>query len=65
MLIVNLIEESVIQINGETMMIVDVSVKNIMYEKKIMSETLPHVVVEIENMQLVLWTIQPLHVMKL
>ena len=51
MLIVNLIEESVIQINGKTMMIVDVSVKNTMYEKKIMSETLPHVVVEIENMQ--------------
>ena len=42
-------EENVIQINGQTTIIVDPSVKNFMYEKKIIFRILLHVVVKMEN----------------
>ena len=58
-------EEIVIQINGGIMINVDVSVKNLMYVKKIMFGILLHVIVKIENIQQVLWIIQRLGVMKL
>ena len=46
---VNLMEENVIQINGGIMINVDVSVKNIIYVKKIMFGILLHVIVKLEN----------------
>ena len=46
---VNLMEENVIQINGGIMINVDVSVKNIMYVKKIMFGILLHVIVKMET----------------
>ena len=42
-------EENVIQINNGIMINVDVSVKNIMYVKKIIFGILLHVVVKMEN----------------
>ena len=42
-------EEIVIQINGGIMINVDVSVKNVMYVKKIMFGILLHVIVKMEN----------------
>ena len=42
-------EESVIQINGGITVNVNVRVKNVMYGKKIIFETLLHVVVKMEN----------------
>ena len=42
-------EENVIQINGGIMINVDVSVKNVMYVKKIMFGILLHVIVKMEN----------------
>ena len=42
-------EESVIQMNGGKRINVDVSVKRVMYMKKIIFEMLLHVVVEMEN----------------
>ena len=42
-------EENVIQINGGIMINVDVSVKNVMYVKKIMFGILLHVIVKTEN----------------
>ena len=41
---INLMEENIIQINGGIMINVDVSVKNIVYMKKIISGILLHVV---------------------
>ena len=58
-------EENVIQINGGTMINVNVSVKNVMYVKKIMFEILLHVIVEMEHIQQVLWMIYQLCVIKL
>ena len=58
-------EENVIQINGGIMINVDVSVKNVMYVKKVMFGILVHVVVKIENIKQVLWMIQRLCVTKL
>ena len=46
---VNLMEENVIQINGEITLNLDVSVKNVMYVKNIMFGILLHVVVKMEN----------------
>ena len=46
---VNLIEKHVIQINGRITINVDVSVKNIIYVKKIMFGILLHVIVKMEN----------------
>ena len=62
---VDLMEENVIQFICEITINVDVSVKNVTYEKKIMFEILPHVAVKMEKDQQVLWVIQRLHVMKL
>ena len=42
-------EENVIQINGGITINVDVSVKNLMYVKKIILAILLHVVVKMEN----------------
>ena len=42
-------EENVIQINGGITINVNVSVKNILYVKKIIFEILLHVVAKIEN----------------
>ena len=42
-------EETVIQINGGIMINVDVSVKNVMYVKKIMFGILLNVIVKMEN----------------
>ena len=46
---VGLMEKNVIQINGEIMINVVVSVNNVMYVKKIMFGILLHVVVKMEN----------------
>ena len=58
-------EENVIQINGEKMIDVDMSVKKANYVKKIIFGILLHVVVKMENIYPVLLMIQRLHVMKL
>ena len=50
-------KEIVIQINGGTMINVDVSVKNVIYVKRIMFGILLHLIVEMENIQQVLWMI--------
>ena len=42
-------EENVIQVNGRIMTNVNVSVKNVMYVKKIMFGVLLHVIVTMEN----------------
>ena len=42
-------EENVIQISGEIMIIVDVSVKNVMYVKTIMTRILLYALVKMEN----------------
>ena len=42
-------EQNVIQLNGGITINVDVSVKNIIYVKKIMFEILLHVIVKMEN----------------
>ena len=46
---VDLMEENVTQINGGIRINVDVSVKNVMYVKKIIFGILLHVVVKTEN----------------
>ena len=58
-------EENVIQINGGTMINIAVSVKNVMYVKKIMFGILLHVIVKMEHIYQVLRMIQQLRVMKL
>ena len=58
-------QEIVIQIKVRIMINVDVSVKNVMYVKKIMFRILLHVIVKMENNQQVLWMLQQLCVMKL
>ena len=55
---VNLMLESVIRINNVTMINVDVSVKNIVYVKKIIFGILLYVVTKMANIQQVLLTIQ-------
>ena len=47
---VNLMEQKVIQINGEITINVDVSVRNIIYVKKIMYGILLHVIVKMEDL---------------
>ena len=49
-------EESVIQVNGGITINVNVSVKNNIHVKKFMFEILLHVVVKIENIKQVSWT---------
>ena len=51
-------EENVIQINGRIIINLDVSVKNVIYVKKIIFGILLHAVVKMENIQQVLWMIQ-------
>ena len=51
---VALVEQNVIQINGEITINVDVSIKNIMYVKKIMFGILLNVIVRMENIHQVL-----------
>ena len=46
---VDLMEKNIIQINVGIMINVDVSVKNVMYVKKIMFGSLLHAVVKMEN----------------
>ena len=46
---IKLTEEIVIQVNGGIMINVDVSVKNIMYVKRIMFGILLHIIVKMEN----------------
>ena len=46
---VNLMEQNVIQINGRITINVDVSVKIIIYAKKIKFEIVLHVIVKMEN----------------
>ena len=60
---VDLMEETVIQINGGITINVNVNVKNVKYVKKIMFGILLHVTAE--NIEEVLWVIQQLFVMKL
>ena len=58
-------EEIVIQINGGIMTNADVSVKNVMYMKKIMFEILLYVIVNVIVITIVLWMIHRLCGMKL
>ena len=62
---VDLMKEDVVQINGGIMINVDVSVKKLMYVKKITFAILLHVIAKMENIYQVLWIIQRLCVMKL
>ena len=57
--------KKLIQINSGITVNVDVSVKNVIYVKKITSGMLPHEVMKMKNIQQVLWMIQGLRVMKL
>ena len=61
---VNLMEQNLIQINGVITINVYVSLRSIIYVKKIMFGILLHVIVKMENIGL-LWMIQQLSVMKL
>ena len=61
---INLIEKNVIQINGGIAINVDVSVKNVIYVKKILFGILLHAAVKTDIYQ-VLCMIQQLRVMKL
>ena len=58
-------EKNVIQINGRITVNVDVTVKNVIYVKKIMFGILLHVIVKMKDIEQVLWMIQRLFVMKL
>ena len=62
---VDLMEESVIRINGRIMINVGVSVKGVMYVKKSRLGIRLHVIVKMKNIQHALWLIQRLRVMKL
>ena len=61
---VDLISQNLIQINGRIAINVDVSVKNILYVRKIMFGIPLHVIMKMENIQQVLWMIQGLSVLK-
>ena len=62
---VDLMKENVVQMVGGIMINVDVSVKKLMYVKKITFAILLHVIAKMENIYQVLWIIQILCVMKL
>ena len=62
---VNLTEENVTQTNGGITINHDVSVKNIIFVKNILSGVLLHVVTKMVNFKQVLWMIQQFRVMKL
>ena len=55
---VNLVEESVIQVNDRIAMNVDVCVKHVIYVKNIIFGILLHVFVKMLNIWQVLWMIQ-------
>ena len=57
-------EKNIIQINDGTTINDNVSVKNVMYVKKIIFGILLHAVEKMENIQLVLWMVHLLRVMK-
>ena len=61
---VDLISQNLIQINGRIAINIDVSVKNILYVRKIMFGIPLHVIMKMENIQQVLWMIQGLSVLK-
>ena len=61
---VDLMSQNVIQINGRIAINVDVSIKNILYVRKIMFGIPLHVIMKMENIQQVLWMIQGLSVLK-
>ena len=58
-------EENIIQINSGITINIDVTVKNVMYMRKIILGTLLLAVVKMENIWQVLWVIQQLREMKL
>ena len=51
-------EKNVIQINGGTSINADVSIKNVVFVKKIIFGILVHAVVKMENIWQVVWMIQ-------
>ena len=53
-------EENVIQLNGEIMISIDLSVKNVMYVKNTIFGILLYLIVKMENILQVLWMIQKL-----
>ena len=53
-----LMEQNASQINGGIAINADVSVKNIMYVQRIIFGILLHVIVEIGNIEQILWIIQ-------
>ena len=57
-------EEKLIHANGGIMKNANVSVKNVMYVKKIMLEILLHVVVKMDNIKKVLRMIQQLRMIE-
>ena len=57
--------KNVIQINDRITINVNVSVKNVIYVKKIIFGILLHVISKMENILQVLWIIQRLRVVKL
>ena len=58
-------EENIIQINSGITINIDVTVKNVMYMRKIILGTLLLAVVKMENIWQVLWIIQQLREIKL
>ena len=59
---VNLMEKDVIQINGGIMINVNVTLKNVIYVKKIMFGIPLHIAVKMETFYQVLWLIQQIYV---
>ena len=62
---IDLMGKNVIQINDRITINVNVSVKNVIYVKKIIFGILLHVISKMENILQVLWIIQRLRVVKL
>ena len=52
---INLMKQNVSQINGGIIINVDVSVKKVMYVKKITFQILLHVIVKMKNISQILW----------
>ena len=58
-------EENIIQINGRITINIDVTVKNIIYGKKLMFAIVLQVDMKMENIYQILWMTQQLYVTKL
>ena len=58
-------EENIIQINGRITINIDVTVKNIIYGKKLMFGIVLQVDMKMENIYQILWMTQQLYVTKL